>query len=363
MKHFPLSAPSRLFSRAAAAATLIIYICAGARGQQLEWSVRANGFFDNREYSSPYAQSQTLDGLWLQPSVALRWDERHSIHAGFGGMAEWGSKKNLEKPTLELYYEYSTRPLRFLFGSFSRDEMRGDWPVALIADSVRYHDPMIEGFLFQHFAGAGYIEAFIDWTGSRSRERREQFMAGASGLAAKGIFEAGFQGYYYHYARRWNAPADEYVRDYGVANLFFGLNLSGKTPLDSLNLRFGALADIERDRKEMSNWSFNPGFLFEATATWRNLYLKNTFYAGRGQQTSGPEGTGEWYWADSFFRSSVYNRSDFLFRFIHNAHVNAYLGASAHVDDKGTFSWQQRVAVAISLGNMKGKHTRLPLQP
>jgi len=359
--HFSLSSAKKCrLRRAVVAASLIIYICAGARGQQVEWNVKANGFFDNLEYSSPYGQSQTMDGLWLQPSVALRWDGRHSIHAGFGGRANWGSGKNLTDPTLELYYEYTTRPLRFLFGSFSRDELRGDWPVCLISDSVRYYDPMIEGILFQHFHGANYVEAFVDWTGCRSPKRREQFMAGASALLRRGIFELGIQGYYYHYARRKDAPPTEYVRDYGVANLFFGIDLSGKTPLDSLNLRIGALSDVERDRQFMSHWDVNPGVLFEATATWRNLYLKNTFYAGRGQQVSGQNGAGKWYWADSFFRSSVYNRTDFLFRFIRNRYVDAYAGAAFHIDDSGSFSWQQRVGVAISIGNMKHKHSRKP---
>lgn len=341
----------------------ICLICgsiSAVRGQQIEWNIKSDGFFDNLEYSSPYRESKTMDGLWVQPSLALRWDERHSLHAGFGARANWGDGENLEDPTLELYYEYSTEPLRFLFGVFSRDEMQGDWPTALISDSVRYYGPMMEGFLFQHKKGQNYVEAFVDWTGCRSKERREQFMAGVSGLLVKGAFQAGFQGYYYHYARRLDAPTDEYVRDYGVANFFVGLNLSRMTPLDSLVVRAGVLSDLERDRQFINDWDINPGFLFEATATWRNLYLKNTFYAGRGEQSSGAAGVGEWYWADSFYRSAVYDRTDFLFRFIRNRYVNAYVGLSTHFDDEGKFSWQQRLSVALNIGNMRHKHNRLP---
>lgn len=351
---------NRVVATSALLLSLIVIMSMPAQGQEIEWNVKSTGFFDNLEYPTPYRDSKTMDGLWLQPSVALRWDEKHSLHAGFGGRAEWGDEKNFVDPTLELYYEYSTSPLRFLFGSFSRDEMRGDWPTALISDSVRYYDPMMEGFLFQHSKGESYVEAFVDWTGARTKQRREQFMAGGSGLLAHRVWQLGFQGYYYHYARKWDSPADEYVRDYAVVNLFAGLNLSRLTPLDSLVVRVGVLSDIERNRQFMSHWDVNPGLFFETTATWHNLYLKNTLYAGRGQQVSGIEGIGQWYWADPFYRSKVYDRTDFLFRFVRNRYVNAYLGAATHFDDKGKFSWQQRITLALNIGNMKHKHQRTP---
>lgn len=351
---------NRNFLQLCSALLALLAISTTAQAQQIEWNVKATGFFDNLEYSSPYRESQTMDGLWVQPSLALRWDEHHSLHAGYGARANWGSGKSMEDPTLELYYEYQTEPARFLLGSFSRDELRGDWPTGLFSDSVRYYDPMIEGLLFQSAKGKNYIEGFLDWTGCRSRERREQFMAGASGLMAKDLWQLGFQGYYYHYARRTDAPSDEYVRDYGVANFFVGLDLSEKTSLDSLSLRVGMLADIERDRQYMSHWDFNPGLLFEATAVWHNLYLKNTLYAGKGEEVNGAKGYGKWYWADGLYRSKMYDRTDFWFRFIRNRYANAYIGASTHFDHEGNFSWQQRVTLAVNIGTMKHHHQRLP---
>lgn len=330
---------------------LICYVTVSA--QELEWNVDGDGFFDNMELSSKHRNDGTLTGFWIEPKVGIKVDSVHSFRVGYGAVNCWGEDEPFRNETLTLYYQYDKAPFRVLMGSFSRDELFGDFPTAIFSDSLRYFNHNVQGALFQYYGNKGYVEALLDWTSEIGIDKHEQFLAGLSGrLNMRSLF-MGVQGYYYHYALTQNAPADMHIQDYCISNAFVGYDFTKSSGLDSLSVQGGLLFGMERDRKDDTfDWDLRPGFLLEAVLGWKNIYFKETFYTGKSQQIYGNEGLGKYYWNDPYYRSTVYDRVDALYRFAHGRGFDGYIGVAAHYDGD-VIDWQQRLTISISLGNMK----------
>ena len=330
-----------------AVAVLGIQAMLCVQAQTLEWQLNANGFFDNSEGDDAYRTTMTHSGLRLSPEVGISLDDsRHTLMAGYSGLAEWGHKRGFTDGDLIAYYRYSHAGFRFLLGSFSRDRLIGDYPTAMISDTVRYYRPMIQGFAFQYQGDGGHIEAFLDWTSSRTDTQREQFMAGFSLRRDRGRLSIGTEGYYYHYALTWGADESQHIHDYFVARPYIGYSLLPPQQ-GRLDIRLGALLSLDRERGD--SWNVPVGFMAEADAEWHNIVARQTVYAGDNQQHYGSAHFGQYYWGDTYYQSHFYSRTDVKYRFIRSSHVEALAGAVFNVTGKG-LNWHQMLTLRFSIG-------------
>ena len=336
-------------------------------GQKLEWKLGAEGFFDNGEGDASYRTPMTYSGIRATPELGVSWDEgKHSLMGGYSGQIEFGKKHGYSDGFPILYYKYSTKPLTFTFGSFQRDQLLGDYPSFLISDTIRYYRPTMQGFAFQHQHERGYLEAFIDWTGFRTNKDREQFMAGLSvkhtiGKIDEELFSkfskrlyVGLEGYYYHYALTWKADEMQHIHDNLVAHPFVGYQLDSRVIDAGIDVRAGVLASFDRERGLDTGKHTPSGFLGEVNAHYKRFFLEDIFYAGGHQQPFGKQFYGAYYWGDTYYQASAYNRTDVKYQFIVNDWVSAYAGAIFNVTKAG-LNWHQVVTLRVNLGGSFGK--------
>ena len=240
---------------------LLLCIFSFAFAQKLEWRLGAEGFFDNGEGDATYRTTMTYSGIRATPELGVSWDEgKHRLMGGYSGLLEFGKKHGYTDGSPILYYQYSTKPLIFTFGSFQREQLLGNYPSFLFSDTIRYYRPTIQGFAFQHQYKRGHFEAFLDWTGFRTDKDREQFMVGLSFKHTIGKmdeeafsklskrFYVGLEGYYYHYALTWHADEAQHIHDNLVAHPFVGYQLESRVADAGIDVRAGVLASFDRER-------------------------------------------------------------------------------------------------------------------
>src|SRR5574344_141909 len=330
----------------------VLFLCVSSSmmSQKLEWNVDVNGFFDNSEGDHTYRPTKTMDGLRLTPEIGLSWDEgKNAIFGGYNALAEWGTKDAFTDGQAVVYYKYDWQPLRFFFGSFSRDNLLGEYPSYLICDSVRYYRPNIQGFTFQYEPKNGYLEMFLDWTGEQSKNEREQFMAGLSTEFNIGKFRLGLEGYYYHYALEANADSTQHIHGYLVSNPYIKCSYKNVFGLDSLRLKLGVLASFDRDRLHPPKWFPPIGFMGEVSGCWKRLFVKEMIYAGGSQQHFGSQGLGQYYWGDTYTQSHFYSRTDVSYQIIKSQYVDTYVALTFNATKHGV-NCHQMVILRANLG-------------
>lgn len=320
--------------------------------QKLEWNVEAYGFFDNSEGDGTYRTPMTYSGMRLSPEIGVSFDNRkHSLYAGYSGLTEWGVKDGYTDGDPILYYNYQTKPLSFLFGSFSRDKLLGDYPSYLISDSIRYYRPMIHGFAFQYHPDNGHLEVFLDWTKMRTNNHREQFMAGLSSRFNFGKLGFGTEGYYYHYALTWNADESQHIHDFLNFHPFLALKMGNVGALKNVDLKAGMLLSLDRERGG-DGWSTPAGFLGEISVDWRRLHVEETVYAGGSQQHYGSSHFGEYYWGDTYYQAKFYSKTDTQYMFIKSKWVDASAGLIFNITKQG-LNCHQMITLKAYFGSNK----------
>lgn len=328
---------------------LALLMCHDIKGQVADWSISSFSFFDNQEYKSPYHIDQTMAGTWITPEIGLNWNKKHSLRIGGGGLINWGENDYFNKGVVNLYYQYTGKPFRFIIGSFSREKLLGEFSNALVYDSIYYYRPNLQGFAVQYINKRYHFELFLDWTQRQSETKREQFMAGLSGKYNLNSFFGAMEGYYYHYAKIKNAPADMFIQDYAIAQLVVGLDFSRQTSLDSLYFHTGLLAGVERNRG-LGDWHTPCGWINELRLGWKRFLLKDVLYVGKGQQYFGNEGIGKYYWNDAFFRASIYNKAELQYQFLRHKYVNGHVDITCHYEQH-QLNWQQKLVLQVNLSD------------
>jgi hypothetical protein len=320
--------------------------------QEFAWKVDAYGFADNREYRSEVQIPQSMLGIRLTPLVGLKWNE-HSIFAGANALKEFGSSKGVDNIIPTVYYDFAGENFDFRFGAFPRAEVLSDFPAAFFQDSLTYYRPNINGLFWQFKKYDNLrIGVFLDWTSRQTDTRREAFIMGGSGRWDYDMFYLKFNYYMYHRAGRAVEDTGDHIHDMGLGYYAVGADLRKIIPLemDTAYIHAGLLQGQER-RRSVSGWFYPRGILVEAGAEYENIGLKNTLYAGEGQQvyynSYNPER--DLYWGDSFYRGKFYNRTDFYYNFINTDRVNCRFDLSLH-RSSGEWSWQQQLILQVRLG-------------
>ena len=335
---------------------LYLVISFNASSQQITWEAGLYSFFDNTEFGHSHVQMpQTMAGVRFSPGFCLRFDSVHTITAGIDMLHEYGSNRVVDDISPTAYYMYDRTPVRFIAGALPRDYALGRYPRIFFRDSLEYYRPNINGILVD-FSGENLsANLWLDWTSRQSYEEREAFFTGFSGRYDRGIFYVQQFSYMFHFAGEMSPVNNEALHDNIMMLTSLGLDLSGRTIFDRLEINAGFVKGLDRARADNTGWMVHNGFLSEVFIEYKRFGLFNTFYAGDGQMFFYEDHDNELYWGDPFYRTNTYNRSDFYLDFLRNDIVNARLLFSFHFTEKNVYN-EQALKVSVNLNNIRLKH-------
>lgn len=333
-------------------ATLALLVAFASRGIEPTWSIDFGSVFDNREGDDKFYEDKTFFFTTLAPEIGLRFTSTDRIAGG----AVWnqplmnGIGEGRVMPTL--YYRHEGKKWKFSMGMFPRTQLREPLPGFIWCDSLAYFQKNIRGALVQYESGNGYADAYIDWRAHQTETRREAFNIVAQGLwrPGKRAFIAGARAMMNHFAKTRHADDSQSIVDNFLLNPYIGVDLSGKTMLDSLTLKAGGLMTVERYR-EYNGWKTPGGLWVDLTMEWKWLGLRNSLYAGEKLlPLYGTFGT-LLYQGESYYQSDFYNRTDVYAKILRNKYMELEGQLNFNVA-RGNFMFYQRLILNIHLGNL-----------
>jgi hypothetical protein len=328
------------------------FVLSEAISQDLFWKAKLFSFFDNAEFgSSEYKVPQTMSGIQIAPEAGLQWDSVHLIGAGVNLLHEFGSSYAIDKWYLTSYYEFNKKPFRFLMGAFPRDNVLEKYPRIFFQDSVSYYRPNINGLFWEIGSGNNYLNLWLDWTSRKSVTVRETFFIGFSGRYTSGLFYLQHFGSMFHFAKDLDPIVEKGIYDNALFVTSAGIDLSGKTFLDGLDLSAGWAAGVERSRAEGTGWIMNDGLLIETKLRYKYAGIFNSLYLGAGQMAFYEDQNNDLYIGDPVYRVGNYNRSDFFVNFIRNDKINVRLTYSLHFTESNVYH-EQMLKVSVNLNNL-----------
>ncbi len=345
--------PSSIRSLVVAALALCSWATAGA--VDFTWDIDFSSVFDNREGDNAYTDTRTFFFTSLAPEIGLRFTPADRIAGGVVWNQPIGCQWDGHRISPTLYYRHdgaaASSPWSFSMGMFPRSELVEEMPGFLWSDSLSYTQRNIRGLLVQYRRERSFLDAYVDWRGMQTKTQREAFNIVVHGRWHPRRYNPFFIGGHAmmnHFALQKDAPADQHIVDNFVVNPYIGVNMQGRTPLDSLIVRGGPLLTLERNRADGNNWKTPLGAWIEAVAEWRWLGLKNTFYAGGRQFPSYIPFRADLYQGEPFYQARLYNRTDLYARIYRNRYID--LRASLDFNIAGSsFIFYQRLLLRVYL--------------
>jgi hypothetical protein len=283
--------------------SIVFFIPLNVSAQQFDWKTGFLGFIDNHEVDNTAIYGQTMFGSRLSGELGVSPGGNGRFAAGADFLYEFGWQGAFKRPSLILYYENSYRNFNFSFGSFNRYR-KTDMPIALLNDTLNYYRPEIQGMFIEYNLPFFRQNLWIDWTGRKTKDVRESFVAGYSGYFNKGLFIYQHHFIMNHISLTEPMEVGTYVRDNVGATIKAGLNLSSVTALDSLAIMVGGIASLDRQR-DLYNFEFSKGITCEVEAGYRNFGLHEMACFSDGLTILS---------GDSPYTSTYYNRTDLYYQ-------------------------------------------------
>ncbi|SMG07595.1 hypothetical protein [Sphingobacterium psychroaquaticum] len=299
--------------------------------QQAGMEIDFFGYIDNREYKAPYTTDKTILGTMVSPKFFFAIDSNHRIVGGIHYNQDFGKhreNKDWVKPIV--YYNYRNKNFDFAIGHLPRYERLKDVPRMALADTFMYDRPNIEGMYLAYQKGGFKQSFYIDWLSEQSKNQRERFVVGTSGMYKRGRFFFANDVLLYHNALTSNDTVDQHIQDNGLVLLRLGADWSGKTFLDSLTVDAGFAFGFDRVRATYG-MQYATGFLSNIYLGYKRFSLANTLYLGEAQNL--PLG-------DSFYHRKRYDRIDLAWTPFRKGNLEAKLVLSAHLTPDGTSNQQ-----------------------
>lgn len=278
-------------------------------------------FTDNREYANSGNFSQTIFGARWAPSVVFNLDTVSSFHIGANLLHNFGSPKLVNDVSPTIYFRYNKDNVKFYAGAFPRSETLGQFPRAILKDTVNYFRPNIEGLWLQRGNARNHINVFIDWTSFQTATARENFLFGFNYRLSKDIFYSNGYASLLHNAGPAVPIPGDHVGDNGSSLFNAGVDLSKKTGFKQFSLDAGIYTSFIRTR-EVTGWVVHNGFLSNAALEYRNIYLYNAMYIGEGNNNQ--------IWGDPFYNAKFYDRVDIGWNIFHTQNLEASVGLALH---------------------------------
>jgi hypothetical protein len=307
------------------------------KAQKLEGSLDYFGFADNREYAASKRFSQTIFGNRLSPEIGIGLDSVNHLRVGFNALYEFGSK-GISNVDPVIYYRNTRNHWDFYIGSFPRQNLLDDYPRALFKDTLNYYRPNVKGMLWKFENKHGKEVMWIDWTSRQTNFDKETFLFGLSGVAKFGSFYFSHYGYMFHNAGPGIPIPGDHVQDSGGAIFKFGVDLSKKTFLDSLNISAGSFTSLERIR-DVTDLNTPTGFILDTYASYKKFSITNTFYTGQKHHI---------IYGDQFYTANTYDRVDLGWSFIKYLNIEGKFVLSLHfvegvVDNQQAFTLRYHI--------------------
>lgn len=325
--------------------------------QEYRWRVGLDYFFDNTEYQkSSFTDSETMNGIWLNPMGSIVWNKEHSVNAGVNLLKIPGMDKAIDKVDVTLYYQYKTDKMLFRAGSFPRSEVLANYNNFFFKDSVNNFIPLIQGVFWQIGDETTFLNAWFDRTGYATPTKHEHFFVGLSGQITHGIFFADFQSYMYHYSNTKPSTPGEGVSENLQLQATAGLKYEPNKKFKSL-LAMGTLLGYERDRR-FENELYKPvGLVARADAEYWKVGTRNTLYIGDARMRLADVFGGDLYWGTQFLGAKSYVKSDWYVRLLQTDRVNARFNCILHFTE-GHILFQQMLTVSASINNLTFKKAK-----
>ncbi|MDF1573851.1 MAG: hypothetical protein P1P86_01495 [Bacteroidales bacterium] len=309
---------------------LLFLVLSPAKAQDLQFYLGFDQILDNREYFTEYGHPQTIFGARINPGAFFTFDSLHQIHGGLNYMYEFGGEILGIKPQLDLYYSFRSERIDFFAGSFPRKE-KMDYPLLLLTDSLNYYRPNMEGASVRYKWEWGSIHSWVDWTGRQSDENRESILGGIDATIS-------YRSYYftaiatrYHLARTSAADDKLVIRDDGSLVALAGMDLSGRTDLDKLNISSGLVTTYVLMHSEGFVW--RHGWLTQLDARWRMFGIQGSMYLGDLSPL---------LYGDRLYSHGDYGRIDFYMDPFRNSRIHSKIGWNLHwLPGEGLFHSQQ----------------------
>ena len=305
------------------------------KAQLADFYIGFDGILDNREMNTPYVKPQTIFGARINPGVSFGFDSIHSVNRGINYMYEFGGELLGITPQLDIYYSYKSEQIKFLIGSFPRKDVL-DYPFMVLTDTLYYYRPNMEGASISYAWSWGDAHTWIDWTGRRTTETREEFLAGFDATIRAGFFYLTALTSYYHLSKSEVLDPSNTVMDDGSILGIFGVDLSEKLLLDELNISTAWVSTYEREGHNDADWT--KGWLSQLDARYGIFGVKGTCYLGKGPYLS----YGDW-----LYRSGSYGRIDLFIDPFKNLPVCSKLGWSMHMISGTGIQWSQQILISV----------------
>lgn len=325
--------------------------------QNYHWGLDLDYFFDNTEYDkSSYIDAGTMNGVWLNPEGAISWDKVNSINVGVNLLLIPGNKKTLEKVDLTIYYQFETDKSLFRVGAFPRKEVLGNYDTFFFKDSVNNYSPQMQGVFWQLGKDRNFVNAWMDWTGSASRQVNENFFIGFSGKVSRGIFFADMQSYMFHRALTKPAIEGEGVSENLQMQIMAGAEYESEKGFKG-SIAAGSLMGYERDRRFDEELYKPAGFTARLNAEYWGVGTKNSLYVGDSKMRLYDKFGDQLYWGSQFLRGKSYLKSEWYVKIIENSTVNVNFNFNMHFSERKVHL-QQVLSVTASIGNIKPRQKR-----
>ena len=340
----------------------IVIFCSSGYAQEYRWKAGLEYFFDNTEYGkSSFLDSETMNGIWLNPMGSIVWDNKYSINAGVNLLKIPGMDKAIDKVGVTMYYQYESPKILFRAGSFPRSAVLGNYNNFFFKDSVNNFNPLMQGVFWQFGDSRNFFNAWFDRTGYATPTNHEHFFVGLSGKASKGLFFADFQSYMYHYSNTKPATPGEGVSENLQLQATAGLEYEKENGFKGL-IAAGTLIGYERDRR-FDNELYKPaGFVARGDAEIWGIGTKNTLYIGDPRMRLADTFGGNLYWGTQFLQAKSYVESEWYIRLIESDFVKVRFNNNLHFTE-GNVLFQQMLTVSASIDNFSPKNGRKTVFP
>jgi hypothetical protein len=316
---------------------LFLFFTFSGSAQKPLFKFTFQGIGDNREFHNGQSMSQTILGTIGSAQIGTKIDN-HSLFGGISELYEFGSTISFHQPELIMYYQFEDQKKQFRFGSFPRLGVV-DFPLAMLADTLQYFRPNIEGLLGKISGDKGYQMAFVDWNGRQTKTIRESFIVGTSGeIRFKKAF---FQNYVlmYHFAHSGERIEGQHIKDY------FGYSLVGGTRLGSgkalhAEIKAGILSSLYRERSVTDGFRSGYSFIAEGTGWYKTFILKTTLHHGDKHTFA---------LGDPFYRFRNYVRTDAIWNFIRHKNITGRFNWSFHWTNSSRPDHSQQLSLIYQL--------------
>ncbi len=335
--------------------------------QSLEWDLRFDTKFDNREYDGVKylgtVPSITFFSLRLAPAVGIGWrgeskgdGVRHRVMAGVSYTLDMGADAGGRDPEPLVFYNYRSPEYGLWAGKFERRHLIGSYASAIYAGSYVFYDNVIDGFALQYHPRRGRLELVLDWDGMASETERKSFRvlsAGEWSPVAAGAgrwLAAGYSFDMYHLGSR--TGMGDGVVDHILVNPWIGGAFERLVPwFERLSVKAGWMGAFDRDRGGENRWLTPGGVSVEATIQRKKVGVRNIFYSGGLLMPLWHIYGGRVYKGDPFYAGSRVNNYTQLFWYPELTRgVTLRLELGMHTDGRNV-GLQQVAWVGVTLDN------------